>query len=171
MDDHTYRNFTFIVLFESPTRKVHVSYHTFAEIDNPEKLIVDVSNAYKQHISRFKRVLYRGVLLKKPTVSIVKLSSVTNLPSVSGGVQQLLIQNKVDDPTLTSAIRDPTVLCNVDRDAFCQEYKAIFAEDGEPVAQTALLIHQVNDPTASKVVGMAGSVFSVTLALLGAFVF
>lgn len=86
-------------------------------------------------------------------------------------MRQLLIQKKVDDPTLTSAIRDPTVLRNVDRDAFCHEYKAIFPQEGEPASQTALLVHQVNNPTASKVVGIAGSVFSVTLALLGAFVF
>jgi hypothetical protein len=59
------------------------------------------------------------------------------------------------------------------RGAFCQNYKDIFAEAEQPASlpQAALLIHLVDDPTASKVVGIAGSVFSVTLALLGAFVF
>lgn len=76
MDDQIYGNLTFIALIESPTKQVHASYHTFAEDENPEKLVADISNAYKQHISRFKRILYRGVLLKKTTVSIVKLSTV-----------------------------------------------------------------------------------------------
>ncbi|KAI1056654.1 hypothetical protein LB507_001480 [Fusarium sp. FIESC RH6] len=189
-DDQIYNRLTYIALFESSTRNVHVSYRTLAENEDPEKLAADLSNAYKQHVKPFKRFIYRGVLMKKPKVSIVKLSGViqyfilnstipssnflsqvANLPPASGSVHQLLIQKRVDDPTMTSAIRDPTVLRNVDREAFCQEYKAIFVEDGELVAQSALLIHHVNDPTASKVIGIAGSIFSVTLALLGAFVF
>ena len=65
------------LLFSShPRKKVHAFYHTFAEDEDPGELVADISNAYKQHISRFKRIFYRSALLKKPTVSIVKLSSV-----------------------------------------------------------------------------------------------
>ena len=72
---------TYIVFFESPNRKVSFSYHTFVRDEDPEQLAADLCNAYKQHANRFKRVLYRGVLLKKPTVSIVKLSGVIILNS------------------------------------------------------------------------------------------
>ncbi|KAJ4024647.1 hypothetical protein NW752_003210 [Fusarium irregulare] len=89
---------------------------------------------------------------------------------VTGNRHHLLIQNKVHDATLCSAIQDPSILRNVGREAFYGQYKNIFARPGESVPQCAILVHQVNDPTASKVIGIAGSAFSITLGLVSAFV-
>lgn len=76
----------YIVVFESPTGSLHATHLTFAEDDHPEKLAIDIAGAYKQHVNRFKRVLYRGILLKKPVVSVVDLSGVSpfHLPLTPG---------------------------------------------------------------------------------------
>ncbi|KAH7191782.1 uncharacterized protein B0J16DRAFT_379671 [Fusarium flagelliforme] len=161
---------TYMVLFESPTKNVHASYFFFSDNDSPEKWAVDIASAYKQHVNRFKRILYRGILLKKPTVSIVKMTGVTDVSLISGHGHQFLIQNKVHDPTLSFAIRKPAVLRGVERDAFCREYNNVFFDPDDLAPQSALLIHHINDPTASRVLGVAGSVFSITLGLVGALV-
>jgi hypothetical protein len=76
-DRQTHGELTYTVLFESATGTLHATHLTFAEGDGPEKLAVDIATAYKQHVSRFKRTFYRGILLKKPIVSVVKLSGVS----------------------------------------------------------------------------------------------
>jgi len=66
----------YIVVFESPTGSLHATHLTFAEDDHPEKLVIDIDVAYKQHVNRFERLLYRGILFKKPVVSVVNLSGI-----------------------------------------------------------------------------------------------
>jgi hypothetical protein len=87
-----------------------------------------------------------------------------------GGEERFFIQSKVYDPTLTSAIRNPAILRNIDRDSFFRDYKDVIVEADGPGPQAAILIHLVTDPTASKAFGIVGSVVSVTLGLVGAFV-
>ncbi|RFN47632.1 hypothetical protein FIE12Z_8089 [Fusarium flagelliforme] len=170
LESQTHGELTYTVLFESTTGALHATHLTFADDDSPEKLAIEIAGAYKQHVNRLKRVLYRGVLLKKPVVSIVTLSDVTDVSLIYHTEQQFFLQNKVHDPTLSSAIRKPAVLRCVNRDAFCRQYKNVFLEADDAVPQSAILIHQINDPTASKIVGIAGSIFSITLGLVSAFV-
>jgi hypothetical protein len=83
MSEHTSTNtedsMSYVVIFESPNGNLDATHLTFAEDDHPETLALDIVSAYKQHVNRFKRALYRGILLKKPVVSIVTLSGVSLL--------------------------------------------------------------------------------------------
>ncbi|KAF5011825.1 hypothetical protein FDECE_2115 [Fusarium decemcellulare] len=171
MDTQTNTEVIYISLFESATEKLHSSYRSVPESRDLEDLAVDLVNAYKRHTGRFKRIFYRGVLLKKPVVSIAKLSRITNARRGVTGEDHFFIQEEVYDPTLTAAMRDTTVLRNVDRDSFYREYKDVMVEVGGPAPRAAILIHLVNDPTAAKVVSILGSVISITVGCVGAFAF
>ncbi|KAF4449501.1 hypothetical protein F53441_7236 [Fusarium austroafricanum] len=160
----------YISLFESATEKLHGSYRSVPENQDPEVLVTGLVNAYKRHTGRFKRIFYQAILLKKPVVSIAKLSRVTARRSVTGQ-DHFIVQEEVYDPTLTAAMRDPTVLRNVDRDNFYREYKDVLVEVGGPTPQAAILIHLVNDLNAAKVLGIVGSAISITVSLVGAFAF
>ncbi|CAJ0548660.1 Ff.00g022730.m01.CDS01 [Fusarium sp. VM40] len=166
---HPTSRFDCVALFESPSGNLFTSHQPFSSNDSPEKLVIDILKTHKEHVGRWKRVFYRGILLKKPVVSIAKISRAT-LQTSSRGQEQFWIQSKVYDATLTSAIRNPAVLRNVDLATFCHEYKDVVVDAGGSTPQAAILIHLVNDPTASKVVGAMGSVISITLGLVGAFV-
>ncbi|KAF4998907.1 hypothetical protein FGRMN_2838 [Fusarium graminum] len=160
-------SFVCTVLSEFPIKKPNHSYHYLAANDNPEKLATDIRKAYKEHVGRFNRVFHRSILLKKPVVSIAKLSKVTTLQNTDQ--KQVFVQSKVYDSTLTSALQDPAILRNVDIETFLHEYKDVLGEIDGTTPQAAILIHLVNDPTASKIIGIAGSAVSVTLGLVGAF--
>ncbi|KAF4964053.1 hypothetical protein FSARC_8002 [Fusarium sarcochroum] len=174
MNMNTHRNHAkaiYMCLFESATEKLYISYHSYFEGQDPEDLAVDLVTTYKRHTGRFKRTLYRGILLKKPVVSIAKLSRVTNARHSTAGEDHFFVQEKVYDPTLTAAIRDPTILRNVDRDSFYREYKDVMVKADAPAPHAAILIHYVNDPTAAKVFSIVGTVISITAGLVGACAF
>lgn len=73
---HTTSRFDCIALFESPSGNLLTSHHPFSADDSPEKLVIDILKTYKEHVGRWKRVFHRGILLKKPIVSIAKISRV-----------------------------------------------------------------------------------------------
>ncbi|KAM0548060.1 hypothetical protein ACHAPJ_010118 [Fusarium lateritium] len=161
----------YICLFESATEKLHSSYRSYPENWDPEDLAIDLAHAYKRHAGRFKRIFYRGILLRKPVVSIAKLSRVVNARRSTASEDHFFVQEEVYDPTLTAAIRDPTVLRNFDRDSFYREYRDVMVEAGGPAPHAAILIHLVHDPTAARVFSIVGSVISITGGLVGAFAF
>ncbi|KAM0350595.1 hypothetical protein ACHAPU_003080 [Fusarium lateritium] len=168
VESHTTTNLVCTILFEFPAKKLDHSHRYLVANDDPEELAIHIRKFCKEHVSRSKRVFHRGILLKKPVVSIAKLSKVTTLQNTDQ--KQLFVQSKVHDPTLTSALRNPAILRNVDSDIFFHVYKDVITEVDGPAPEAVILIHLVNDPTASKVLGIAGSVVSVTLGLVGAFV-
>ncbi|KAM0429655.1 hypothetical protein ACHAPT_006261 [Fusarium lateritium] len=160
----------YMVLFESALGKLHTVYRPVPEGQEPEDFAADLANAYKQHVGQLKHIFHRGALLKKPVASIAKLCKITNArPSITGE-GHFLIQEEVYDPTLTAAMRDLGVLRNVDRDSFFAEYKDVMAEAGGPAPGAAIFIHLVDDPAAAKIFSIVGSVVSITVGLVGAFV-
>ncbi|OWT42817.1 hypothetical protein VFPPC_17990 [Pochonia chlamydosporia 170] len=141
MDTQPNTKATYVALFESATGNLHTSYRSIPEGQDPEDFATDLINAYKQHTRRYKRIFYRGVLLKKPVVSVAKLSkasshssssSITNAcPSITGE-DHFFVQEEVYDPSLTAAMHNTAILRNVDHDSFFEEYKDVMVVAGGP---------------------------------------
>ncbi|KAL2694898.1 hypothetical protein Neosp_001487 [[Neocosmospora] mangrovei] len=182
----------YIYLFESATGMLHASYRSVPEGQPPEDFAADIVDAYKQHTNHLKRIFYRGVLFKKPLVSIAKLTEVDRpslaplVPDVAphGPLRQipnlsasalaegyLFVQDHVKDPTLTAAMNDATVLRNIDRDSFYAKYDEVFVKAGDLTPRAAILIHLEDNRAASGVFRVVSSAISITLGLVGLFGF
>lgn len=77
MEPQSDTKITYLLLFKSLSGKTHVLNVSISESEDPEAFARSLAKAFKLHFNGFKRVLYRGILLKKPVVSLVKLSQVS----------------------------------------------------------------------------------------------
>ncbi|KAI8720020.1 hypothetical protein NCS52_00446300 [Fusarium sp. LHS14.1] len=182
----------YIFLFESATGMLYASYRSVPEGQTPEDFAADIANAYKQHTNHLKHIFYRGILFKKPFVSIAKLSEegrpsstplvpdiaphgpLRQIPNLGAGALaegHLFVQDHVHDATLTAAMKNATVLRNIDRDTFYEKYDEVIVKAGDPTPRAAILIHLEDDRAASGVFRVISSVVSITIGLVGFFGF
>ncbi|EEU37937.1 uncharacterized protein NECHADRAFT_54681 [Fusarium vanettenii 77-13-4] len=177
----------YIFLFESATGMLYSSYRSVPEGQDPEDFAADLVNAYKQHTNHLKHIFYRGVLFKKPLVSIAKLSEagrpfptplvpdvaphgpLRQIPNLGAG--HLFVQDHVYDATLTAAMKNATVLRNIDRDTFYEMYDEVVVKAGDSTPRAAILMHLEDDRAASGVFRIASSIVSITMGLVGFFAF
>ncbi|CEI61457.1 hypothetical protein FVEN_g9451 [Fusarium venenatum] len=162
-------NITYLIQFKSPSEKIHTINVSISKGQDPEDFAVAFSKAYKLHFKGYKRVLYRGILLQKPIVSLVKFSKITNMHPSFTDEDRIFIQEEIVDHTLTAALHKPAILRGVDRSSFFEEYRhTVVATDGS-LPNYAVLVQFVDDPSALKVVRIVGTAISVGFGIGGAF--
>ncbi|RGP71922.1 hypothetical protein FSPOR_3037 [Fusarium sporotrichioides] len=160
---------TYLVQFRSPSGKVHTSNIPVFEGQDPETFALCLAKCYKLHFNKFKRVLFRGVLLQKPVVSVVKFAKITNIHHNVAVGDKIFIQEEILDRTLTAALNKPAILHGLDRDSFFDGYShTVIGTDGS-VPNAAILVNFIDNPSALKVVRIAGTVISVGFGIGGAF--
>lgn len=63
---------------------------------------------------------------------------------------QLVIKGSIEDQTLTSALRDPSILGNIDPESFFEEYNELTADtDGRNAPAAAIMVHLARDDTVA----------------------
>ncbi|KAM0367607.1 hypothetical protein ACHAPZ_009533 [Fusarium culmorum] len=170
MEPQSDTKITYLLLFKSLSGKTHVLNVSISESEDPEAFARSLAKAFKLHFNGFKRVLYRGILLKKPVVSLVKLSQITDMHPTDGGENRIFIEEKVLDHTLTAALRKPSILRGVERGRFYQGYTHTVVGTDGTVPDAAILIHFVNDPSALTMVRIIATLISVGIGIGGDFV-
>ncbi|KAL6917244.1 hypothetical protein FSST1_008739 [Fusarium sambucinum] len=169
MEAHSSTNITYLIQFKSPSGKIHTINVPISEGQSPEDFAIAFTKAYKLHFKGYKRVLYRGILLQKPIVSLVKFSKITSMHPNLTGKDRIFIQEEIIDHTLTAALYKPAILRGVDRINFFEEYRHTVVSTGDSLPEYAILVHFVDDPSALKVVRIVGTVISVGFGIGGAF--
>ncbi|KAK7721709.1 hypothetical protein SLS63_009492 [Diaporthe eres] len=139
----------YLLLLQSSTGKLSDILLPVPEDLDPESFVKAILAAYKLEFGKAKRLYYRCVLLKKPAVSIVTLAKASTLLG-SNRRGQLVIKSSIEDQTLTSAMRDPSILANIDPKSFFEEYNALTADtDGRNAPAAAIMVHLARDDTVA----------------------
>ncbi|UZP38266.1 hypothetical protein NXS19_006082 [Fusarium pseudograminearum] len=169
MEPQSDTKITHLLFFKSLSGKTHTLNISISEGEDPEAFALSLAKAFKLHFNGFKRVLYRGILLKKPVVSLVKFSQITDTHPIDGGENRIFIQEEVLNHTLTAALRKPSILRGVERGRFYQGYSHTIVGTDGTVPEAAILIHFVTDPSALTMVRIIATVISVGIGLGGDF--
>ncbi|KAM0235160.1 hypothetical protein ACHAPO_005956 [Fusarium lateritium] len=171
MEAHSGTNITYLIQFKSPSGNIHTINVPISEGQSPEDFAIVFAKAYKLQFKGYKRVLYRGILLQKPIVSLVKFSKqyITSMHPNLTVKDRIFIQEEIIDHTLTAALHKPAILRGVDRINFFEEYRHTVVATDDSLPEYAMLVHFVDDPSALKVVRIVGTVISVGFGIGGAF--
>lgn len=77
----------------------------------------------------------------------------------------MVIKGSIEDQTLTSALRDPSILSDIDPQSFFEEYKALTAgTDGRNTPAAAIMIHLARDDTVAARAAGGIAVLAVSFA-------
>ncbi|KAI7781593.1 hypothetical protein LA080_014626 [Diaporthe eres] len=138
----------YLLLLQSSTGKLSDTLLPVPEDLDPESFVKAILAAYKLEFGKAKRLYYR-------------------LGSNREG--QLVIKGSIEDHILTSALRDPSILGNIDPESFFEEYNALTADtDGRNAPAAAIMVHLARDDTvaARAVGGIAALAVSFAAKLL-----
>lgn len=180
----------YLILIQSTTGKL--SYMLLAVPDDldPESFAKTIVAAYKLEFSKFRRLYYRCVLLKKPVVSIVSLGKAsslsffstfdfavltrckkiltncpqtTNFTSGSNLRDKLVIKASVEDQTLTSAMKCSSVLGKINPESFFGKYEAATTDEDGNAPEKAIMIHLARDDKLAARV--TGAIMTLTVSI------